>query len=636
MIDLPRSAKVQQLVSKGGSTITYLEVALDVLSSWMEGVNSSKVREDHRPSGFSENPVEPRKKCFRGWGNDNSPNSRKTGVSQSSEESEEQRLIARDIEERRDELRFLRDCLLGGHSVTQMTCALADASGEQDDVKDNIRKTFSGSTRESRRRSSRTVNAPQDEDIKSSSTRVQTPAKGSLSEQPKPVIPRVNRQWRGQMSSPSNSLAATPEEALADDSKKSQISGPAGVPWMQTAVDDFPMALGDASSKRIAQIFKNFMVWDFDIFELVTYFRRIPLQLVGWEAFRFAGCFGEFSVDPAKASRFLAEVERRHANPIDAPFHNNIHAADVTQTVSVFLVEFGARAYIDPMDTFAMLFAATIHDMGHDGRNNHFHINAQDELALTYNDRSVLENFHVASAFKLVASFPEANIGSSLERQQWSLLRHHVIDMVMSTDMANHFASVGDFRKLVEEYGQSPADWMSSEDSMSKFRSMVLHTADISNPAKAMCIAERWATRALVEFFRQGDEESRRGLPVSPLCCRKTTSVEGSQIGFLNFIIVPTYLELQKLLPLTTRINNVFINLNKSIWEDRQKNHEPGIFRRICSIDFCMEEDEEDWFEAAPLESTFTEKPRCLFPGPDRGLELLGERALAWHRTRVS
>lgn len=41
--------------------------------------------------------------------------------------------------------------------------------------------------------------------------------------------------------------------------------------------------------------------------------------------------------------------------------------------------------------------------------------------------------------------------------------------------------------------------------------------------------------------FPQGDREKELGLPCSPLCDRQTTLVEKSQIGFIDFIVEPSF-----------------------------------------------------------------------------------------------
>ena len=47
------------------------------------------------------------------------------------------------------------------------------------------------------------------------------------------------------------------------------------------------------------------------------------------------------------------------------------------------------------------LFSAAIHDFRHPANNNNFEIMTLSDRALTYNNKSVLENFHVAEAFKM-------------------------------------------------------------------------------------------------------------------------------------------------------------------------------------------------------------------------------------------
>ena len=51
------------------------------------------------------------------------------------------------------------------------------------------------------------------------------------------------------------------------------------------------------------------------------------------------------------------------------------------------------------------------------------------ELALMYNDESVLENHHLAVAFKLLQN-PDCDIFTNLNKKQRQTLRKMVIDMV--------------------------------------------------------------------------------------------------------------------------------------------------------------------------------------------------------------
>jgi calcium/calmodulin-dependent 3',5'-cyclic nucleotide phosphodiesterase len=44
--------------------------------------------------------------------------------------------------------------------------------------------------------------------------------------------------------------------------------------------------------------------------------------------------------------------------------------------------------------------AAVVHDLEHTGTTNNFHVMAQSETALLYNDRAVLENHHASATFR--------------------------------------------------------------------------------------------------------------------------------------------------------------------------------------------------------------------------------------------
>ena len=77
------------------------------------------------------------------------------------------------------------------------------------------------------------------------------------------------------------------------------------------------------------------------------------------------------------------------------------------------------------------VFAAAIHDVDHPGLTNQFLINTSSELAIMYNDESVLENHHLAVAFKLLQN-PDCDIFVNLTKKQRQTLRKMVIDMVSS------------------------------------------------------------------------------------------------------------------------------------------------------------------------------------------------------------
>lgn len=84
------------------------------------------------------------------------------------------------------------------------------------------------------------------------------------------------------------------------------------------------------------------------------------------------------------------------------PYHNAIHAADVLLSCHQMLLQTGLENRLTDFEVFMLLFAAVAHDVGHPGTTGQFQINSGSEIALTYNDRSCLENMHAAKTFKIV------------------------------------------------------------------------------------------------------------------------------------------------------------------------------------------------------------------------------------------
>lgn len=88
------------------------------------------------------------------------------------------------------------------------------------------------------------------------------------------------------------------------------------------------------------------------------------------------------------------------------------------------------------MDIFALLTGSLCHDVGHPGLNNAYLINNEAELATLYNDRSVLESHHAATAFKLLKK-PELNILKNLSTDEKKEFRSSVITTILATDMVS-------------------------------------------------------------------------------------------------------------------------------------------------------------------------------------------------------
>ena len=75
----------------------------------------------------------------------------------------------------------------------------------------------------------------------------------------------------------------------------------------------------------------------------------------------------------------------------------------------------------------------------------------------------------------------------------------------------------------------------------SKVLCLMLHSCDVSHPAKRWDLHHQWTSRCMEEFFVQGDREAELGLEYSPLCDRHNTMVPQSQIGKLSFCNSDSY-----------------------------------------------------------------------------------------------
>ncbi|CAM9974154.1 unnamed protein product, partial [Phaeothamnion confervicola] len=239
-------------------------------------------------------------------------------------------------------------------------------------------------------------------------------------------------------------------------------------------------------------------------------------------------------------------------------YHNRRHAADVTQAVHYFMKTCGLAPSLTDIETISLVFSAIVHDFKHPGRSNAFLIKTQSELALVYNDTSILENFHVSEAFRVMRQ-DRCNFMRDVDPATIRSIRDTVIPLVLATDLKFHFDLLGEFNSHLSDIQNEIGEESKTRTYLSAMK-MCIKSADISHPTRAMFLHLKWTAAVIEEFFLQGDEEKRRSLEMSPNCDRDTTGIADSQIGeqkqiypcgrtflrwaffgFINFIIKPLF-----------------------------------------------------------------------------------------------
>ncbi|XP_062891746.1 3',5'-cyclic-AMP phosphodiesterase 4B-like isoform X1 [Mobula hypostoma] len=292
----------------------------------------------------------------------------------------------------------------------------------------------------------------------------------------------------------------------------------------------------DALTKELDDLNK----WGLNIFRVSEFSNNRPLSCIMYAIFQERDLLKTFRIPVDTFLTYIMTLEDHyHA---DVAYHNSLHAADVVQSTHVLLSTPALDAVFTDLETLAALFAAAIHDVDHPGVSNQFLINTNSELALMYNDESVLENHHLAVGFKLLQE-ENCDIFQNLPKRQRQSLRKMVIDMVLATDMSKHMTLLADLKTMVETKKVTSSGVLLLDnytDRIQVMRNMV-HCADLSNPTKPLELYRQWTDRILEEFFRQGDRERERGMEISPMCDKHTASVEKSQVGFIDYIVHPLW-----------------------------------------------------------------------------------------------
>uniref|UniRef100_A0A2K6KER3 Phosphodiesterase n=2 Tax=Rhinopithecus bieti TaxID=61621 RepID=A0A2K6KER3_RHIBE len=292
--------------------------------------------------------------------------------------------------------------------------------------------------------------------------------------------------------------------------------------------------------EQLAKELEDTNRWGLDVFKVAELSGNRPLTAIIFSIFQERDLLKTFQIPADTLATYLLMLEGHyHA---DVAYHNSLHAADVTQSTHVLLATPALEAVFTDLEILAALFASAIHDVDHPGVSNQFLINTNSELALMYNDASVLENHHLAVGFKLLQA-KNCDIFQNLSTKQRLSLRKMVIDMVLATDMSKHMNLLADLKTMVETKKVTSLGVLLLDNYSDRIQVLqnLVHCADLSNPTKPLPLYRQWTDRIMAEFFHQGDRERESGLDISPMCDKHTASVEKSQVGFIDYIAHPLW-----------------------------------------------------------------------------------------------
>ena len=312
---------------------------------------------------------------------------------------------------------------------------------------------------------------------------------------------------------------------------------------------------------------------NFDIFklkDLIEYNNVLPM--VGRTILENLGLLDEDILNISKLDTFLISVSNQYKQ--ETLYHNSMHGSDVTQSVYIFITHSNAEkiAKTNVLDLLSIIIAALGHDIAHPGLTNTFHINDSTDIAITYNDISVLENFHASTLFKTLRK-TENNIFEKLTTIDYKMIRKRMISEILATDMANHGKVISLIKSkiVINENKETKLNLLSGNE-QSKIEEQqclldyMIHLADLAHNTKLFDISLQWVSLLSEEFWRQGDLEKELNLPVSFLCDREDINIPKSQKGFISGYVIPTFETLVKIFP-TLRFTLDNANNNLKEWQ---------------------------------------------------------------------
>ena len=146
-------------------------------------------------------------------------------------------------------------------------------------------------------------------------------------------------------------------------------------------------------------------------------YNRGTLMHCWFRMFQYFDLIEKFQIDQQNLQKFLVEVSKKYRR---VPFHNMTHAFNVTHVCFYIIMilkkespltatnadleespqpppsnSLIKQSLLSDLDVLIMILACIGHDLDHPGLGNSYFQKAKDNRALTVNNSSILENYHL-------------------------------------------------------------------------------------------------------------------------------------------------------------------------------------------------------------------------------------------------
>lgn len=243
-----------------------------------------------------------------------------------------------------------------------------------------------------------------------------------------------------------------------------------------------------------------------------------------------AEIFHQFNLDKMKLHSFLDLAQKNYYSNL--PFHNFRHCFNVVHTVFVIGERNkGFEVFIGYQDYLFLLLAALGHDICHPGLDNSYLIRTKHDLALQYNDQSVLENHHASVTLMLI------RFSGILGEVDFSYLKEIITSTILSTDISQHKEVCSTFKRAKTNYNKS------KKSSRLSFMNYFLHCADSSHHSLDFSQSSLFSLKLIQELNQQESllELLHTSTPNSLKLGNDLAKIKNHQVSLIQNTVLPLW-----------------------------------------------------------------------------------------------